>query len=240
MKRTLISLAVASGLGLASTAAMADFIFDGFGDDQGPVVDATINGLAVTSGYIALADTSIASLTRAIWVEKTGGNPLSTGTSTFSATVDVAGGALNYSSGTGAGDPIKGEGGALYRIAGGGTADLTGWESLNLLIKVLNADLAGSTVSFQLADSDGSTLSSSFLIAAGAGTYSRAFSAFTAAGGSFDWDKFFGAALTIDGKTVGSLDMSIDIIKSVPEPATLALLGLGLAGLGFAGRRRQK
>ena len=65
---------------------------------------------------------------------------------------------------------------------------------------------------------------------AGAGNYILEF-------GVVDWsDQIWNSGLAFDGITVGGVPIDPD--GDVPEPASLALLGLGLAGLGMFRRRK--
>jgi fibro-slime domain-containing protein len=57
-----------------------------------------------------------------------------------------------------------------------------------------------------------------------------------AVGGTYDFDLFFAERHTTESNF--RIDTSIRLSQSVPEPATLALLGLALAGLGFARTKR--
>lgn len=240
MKRVLTTMTLALGLAAMATGAQAAFVFDGFGNDQGPVISTAI-GVTNASGYMAITDTSIAGLYRQLSTTLTGGEPGS------KIEADVRGGRFNSSQNA---PNARGASTADWRIGAGGagTADLTAWQSLALAVEVAAADIAMGAVKFFLVDADGTTISTTINIASpivfgSPETFTTRFADFTttAAGSTagFDWTMFKSAALTIDGTATNAFDVSIDVISAVPEPGSLALLGVALAGVAFVGRRRQ-
>lgn len=242
MKRALTAMTVALGLAFGATGAQADYLFDGFGNNQGPVLDNTVGGPIVTSGYIAITDTDITNLYRRLATSLTGGIA---GLDHIEAV--VAGGYFNSSqtAPTATGFSTVDW---IINADGSGTADLTAWQTLALSVTIAFADQGNGAVRFFLVDADGTSINTVITIPGPVPfstpqAFTRNFADFvqvdagTTAG--FDWSNFKQAALTIDGQTIPALDVTIDIIKAVPEPGSLLLFGAALAGMGFVARRRK-
>ena len=59
-------------------------------------------------------------------------------------------------------------------------------------------------------------------------------------GASWDLNRLRAGGLTAESFTAAFIAIKVQEIITTPEPATLLMLGVGLAGLGFASSRRRK
>ncbi len=124
-----------------------------------------------------------------------------------------------------------------------GGADLVmgGNGKINLDFLFLDAGNATSvSIDVLATDSVGfATFSGSIGESAGAFSYSIPFASFVPAGGFGSFASINLLAFRINGLGTPNVDFELDQIKAVPEPSSLALAGLALAGLVVAARRRR-
>lgn len=216
------TLAIALLGSLALTApAQANLLLDGFGDDQGPVVDDTLDGTGESDGPIPITDTDFSNVTRTItaFLDTSGG---------FGSSSQVAAGA-----GGGVYDHSQTDGDAGHSEVIWAFDSTTLADPITIIASIRSIDLTAS-LEFTLEDGSGATDTKTVTVNA-PGSQIYQFGSFD----GLDMTDITGASLLVDGSETDSLDMSLDFVE-VPTPGILGLLGIGLAGLAVFSRRRGK
>lgn len=249
-----IALAAAAA---ASFGAQAGVTIDNFDVAQAKIVDGLpVDGLGVWSQVGPAAATDIFGGYRDIFVKTIACTVCGTGGETkavvggsvysFSSDSGVTGiGIIRWDGLTaGASSVAGGDGTWGINKIGIAATDLTAGGAVAFQVKVLAADL-GFPFTVQIF-SDATNWTSLSIVSGGVGTFFIPFAAFAfgdvhGTGANFSSVRAAQALINI-GDIAGteSVDLTIDLVNTTPEPGSLALVGLALLGVGAARRIKSK
>ena len=120
-----------------------------------------------------------------------------------------------------------------YSLPGAGTLDFTGFSDFFFDVVAIDGS-GGFDLMLTLEDFDGTQISASYNIAS-TGVFLASFASMMP-GVDFDFTQVLSSTAFITSNGDGD-DFTLDAVGLIPEPSALAILGLGLIGLGL--RRRK-
>jgi hypothetical protein len=227
MKKLKVLLGALSLLTVGATNA-STLVLDSF--NYSPALNLTTNsGNTNASGSVTSAETGA---TAAYDLNYTSPD---SGTAGASANVQFESeGELSYAENPGGDGTLE----INYTLPGGGVLDFTGYSDFYFDVTFIDGS-GGFDIVLTLTDDDGTTISSTFNIST-VGTFMTSLAGMSvgAAGttAGFDFTQVSSANAFISSGGQGD-DFALDSVGLVPAPATLALLGLGLLGLGLRSRK---
>ena len=207
----------------ASSVSAGTLVLDSFNYNPELNIEATPDaGFQVANAVVTSAETGALASYELTWL---------TGAGVDTAKGNVFGsGSLSYAE-----EPLSdGTLEIVYTLpVPGSSLDFSGYS--DFYFDVVNIDGSGGfDVMLTLEDSDGTTISASYTVVS-TGVFLASFASMSP-GPDFDFSQVVSATAFIDSDGLGD-DFTLDSVGLVPEPSALAILGLGLIGLGL--RRRK-
>ncbi|MDD5276619.1 MAG: PEP-CTERM sorting domain-containing protein [Methylovulum sp.] len=225
---------VAAGVMLVGTSGLANqaqaALIDDFGTAQS-IFDQTNNGTAVTNTNSSLGASSVFS-SRFLSADKTAPN------NTAKFTVETVQGPPNNLNISAGGSTVKGTAIVDWKMTSG-FVDLTdGGLARNFAFGSFTDDHFGNDVKIQFKD-NANNLSNIFTYMTLAGNANTTFDLLIGLNhfSGVDLTKINEVKLTID-ITSPSSQIAFNFVETIPEPSSLALMGLGLAGISVLRKRK--